>query len=234
MIKILLVEDSIELCSSLHEVFSRLSYSLQSVRCIYEAYDRLATQKYDLIIIDRHLPDGDGLEILEYMNSTLSVAPILMLTQKNSLGERLSGLRLGADDYLGKPFCTDELILRSENLLKKIKKVTALPLKVGAIELFEESVTVKIHEKVIKLRRKEFFILSFLIHHHDTLVTRQMLIDNVWNQSSIPTYSTIDVYIRRIRVILGKEQECIQTVRTYGYTFKSTPSFKMTTPLAVI
>lgn len=189
---------------------------------------------YDLLIIDRRLPDGDGVEILQFMHTTLCVTPILLLTEKNTLGDRLSGLRSGADDYLGKPFSIEELILRAENLLKKIKKVTSLPIKVGELELFEEKVTVKIHDKVIKLRRKEFFILAFLVHHHDTVVTRQMLIDNVWHQASIPTYSTIDVYIRRIRLLLGKDVDCIHTVRTYGYTFKSTPSCKMTTSLAVM
>lgn len=229
MNKILLIEDNLALLRTLHDVFPRENYLTQTARSLAHAYLQLAQKHYDLLIIDRHLPDGDGLEIAEHIHRSCSDTPILMLTDLNSVTDRVSGLRKGADDYLGKPFSTEELLLRAEKLVRKIPKTDTVSGQLGKIHLFADSGVVRIGLKKVHLRKREFGIFTFLVRHKNMLVSRQMLIDNLWPENEAPTQKTLDVYVRRIRLLLGKERWTVQTIRGYGYMARDriTPRFKM-------
>lgn len=201
----------------MHDSFPRTQYLMQTARSLSNAYSRLSKQHYDLLIIDRQLPDGDGLEIVEHLHGSNLDTPILMLTELNAAKERVRGLREGADDYLGKPFSLDELLLRAEKLVKKIRKTDFSCGQLGRIQLFGESGVVRIGLKKIELRKREFKIFAFLVRHKNMVVTRQMLIENLWPENDIPTYKTLDVYVRRIRLKLGSDRWAIKTIRGYGY-----------------
>jgi DNA-binding response OmpR family regulator len=220
MHKILIVEDNISLTSTLHQVLTQPFRKTQSVRTISEAYQKITQHKYDLVMLDRNLPDGDGLEIVQHMSKTKLETPILMLTEKNATSERVMGLRQGADDYLGKPFSVDELTLRVDNLLNKTKRMDDRNSPDERLHLFPASGVVQLGTRKFTFRRREYEIFAFLAHHKNAVVSRDMLINNLWVNEEVPTYSTIDVYIRRIRIILGGKSRIIQTIRSYGYRLK--------------
>ncbi len=220
MHKILIVEDNISLTSTLHQVLEQPFRRTQSVRTISEAYKKITQHKYDLVMLDRNLPDGDGIEIAEHMNSAKLDTPILMLTEKNATSERVRGLREGADDYLGKPFSMDELTLRVDKLLSKTKRMDHVQSADDHMHLFPLSGRIHIGTKKITLRHREFEIFAFLARHKNTVVSREMLVNNVWVNEEIPVRSTVDVYIRRIRLTLGNKRRIIQTIRGYGYRMK--------------
>lgn len=220
MHKILIVEDNIPLTTTLHKVLYQPFRRTQSVRTIGEAYKKITQNRYDLIMLDRNLPDGDGIELVEHMSSVKLDTPILMLTEKNATAERVRGLRQGADDYLGKPFSMDELTLRVDKLLTKTKKVEPIQSADDHLHMFPSSGKIQIGTKKVILRPKEYEIFAFLARHKNTVVSRERLVNNIWVNEEIPTYSTVDVYIRRIRLKLGNKRRIIQTLYGYGYRMK--------------
>ncbi len=220
MNKILLVEDSVQLLKTLHESLPLSQYKTRSARSVSNAYSQLADHKFDLLVVDRHLPDGDGLEIVEHLQKNRIETPILILTELNSLLERVRGLRGGADDYLGKPFALEEFQLRVERLIQKVKRLDSHYIKVGCVRLDPETGMVFVSRRPIRFRKREFEILSFLFRHKNTVISPQMLIENVWQENELPTLTTINVYIRRIRLMLGRQSKIIRTLRGYGYLVK--------------
>jgi DNA-binding response OmpR family regulator len=219
MQKILIVDDNVYLSRVMHHVLKGQPFVTQSASSVNQALKYLESHRYDLLVLDRVLPDGDGLEVLEYLHHMNLELPVLMISEKSAAEERILGLRQGADDYLGKPFSIEEFRLKVEKMTYKIKNASEKILQMHNIFLDEHAGTLQVGKKKSHLRKKELIILLFLLKHRNRLVTRESMIENLWVGEEVPTFATIDVYVRRLRIFLGKKRGLIKTVRGYGYLF---------------
>lgn len=218
MYTILVLEDDLELGKALKQVLTDAGYLVKQVATIAGAYDILGKTGFDLVIIDRMVGDGDGLEIAGFLKDVSFGTKVLFLTHKNEVADRVKGLESGADDYLGKPFQTRELLLRVKVLLHRQKLKDQEYLQLGELHLQPSSGRLKLADSECHLRKREAEILACLIRLHGSVVSKASLIEYVWqSQDDIPTHTTLEVYIRRLRMALGKQQSMIKTVRGFGY-----------------
>lgn len=217
--RILIVEDDVLLAQTLHHCLASKHTEVTITHTVAQALELVEERRFDLVLIDRILPDGEGLEVVEYLDDTYFSSRVLCLSEKRETDDRIYGLRKGADDYLVKPFSLPELLLRVNKLLQREKKLSQDVLIVGQVWLYPESGVVKYDETEKHLRRREMQILSYLFRHKNAVVTREMIIDRIWgNNDTTPAHITLDVYIRRIRILLGRHSKVIKTVRGFGYS----------------
>ena len=179
----------------------------------------LITQhKYSLIILDRVLPDGDGIDLVEKILEINYQARILVLSTKSSVKQRIKGFRLGVDEYLSKPFSYQELRLRVKNLLARQKIDSSEAISCGGIVLFPKTCSLVVDGNWSKIRPRESQILACLIYHKRFVVTDELLLDFVWGYTGrTPSHRSISVYIRRIRMYLGSRSQQLKTIRGVGY-----------------
>ncbi len=220
MSKILIVDDNFQL-TRLMNLYLASTHQTSLVFNLQQAIQAINRKQFDLFIIDRVLPDGDGLDLLQILQDKNSLTPVLMISNKNQVEERVRGLRHGADDYLGKPFSMDEFLLKVEKMLSITKRVRQQKIQIGEMTIYEKEGKVFTGEQEVRLRKQEFTILLFLALHKNHVISRDLLIDNLWDESNQPSYNTVDVYIRRIRMMLGKSGECLHTIRGYGYIVRT-------------
>lgn len=214
---ILLIEDDPLIARSLHQVLPS-HYQLETTTNLESSYKYLSKRRPALIVLDRTLPDGDGVELAEYITQLDQTSPLLILSGKSTVQDRIYGLRKGADDYLVKPFSTTELLLRIERLLNSTKHQRNNILHLGEVQLLLDQGKVVLGNHALRLRRREFQILSYLLRQQGRVVTREQLINHIWPDGTIPSYATIDVYIRRLRMMLGSYGKMIKTVKGFGYS----------------
>ena len=178
------------------------------------------TQQFDLIVLDRMLPQVDGLTVLRTLRASGSRVPVLLLSALGEVDQRVAGLRAGADDYLVKPFAFSELEARIDALVRRTapEGPTTL-LKVGDLELDLMTRSVKRGEVSIELQPREFRLLEYLMRHAGQVVTRTMLLEHVWDYHFDPQTNVIDVHVSRLRAKIdrGFEPQLLHTVRGAGY-----------------
>jgi DNA-binding response OmpR family regulator len=220
--RILIVENDKTLRRSLTTYLIEKSYHCLGTSTLATAYELLDQFTFDLVILDRLLDDGDGIELIKYLQEVSYPTKILVLSQKHELQERLVGLKDGADDYLGKPFSLKELMLKIEMLLKRHKMLPEDQLRLQDITLYTEAALLCISNKCKTIRRRETDILACLIRYQNRVVSKEQIIATVWkNEPLLPTYTTVDVYIRRLRIHLGDKSHYLVTVRGLGYMMAS-------------
>ncbi|MBW7943863.1 response regulator transcription factor [Patescibacteria group bacterium] len=219
---VLLVEDDPLVARSIAQVLPK-QYTMTTTSNLESSYRYLAEERPALIVLDRALPDGDGLELVEYMTQLDHTAPLLVLSRKSTVQDRINGLRKGADDYLIKPFSTTELLLRIERLLYSTKHRKEEAIRFGELELLLDKGQVILGKHILRLRRREFQVLSYLVRQNGRVVTRDQLINHIWPDGKIPSYATIDVYIRRLRMMLGPYGSIVRTIKGYGYLAEPLP-----------
>lgn len=215
---ILIVENNALLATTLLEHLKSKKYFCTICDSIETAIAELERFSYDLIILDRVLDDGDGIEVAEFVSDFNYQTKILILSDLSQTNDRIQGLEKGADDYLAKPFSLTELTIKIHKLLhtQKIKDVEQLTL--GDITIVPDTGELCINDKKLLVRKKEIRLLACLIRHKNQVVSREKIIDLVWEGSyELPTQSTLDVYVRRLRITLGKYKSYIKTVRGFGY-----------------
>lgn len=216
---LLIVEDDRHLASTLFSTLKSETRQISLADTVESAFQSLNQRKFDLVLLDRKLPDGDGLMIASHLKEQESASRILCLSQLGEVDERVTGLRSGVDDYLPKPFSLRELEFKIEKLLSLERRVDRAVLRAGEVSLLADSGEVRYDDRYITLRKKEAEILECLVRHKNNVMTREQIIDWVWpNQEVAPTQITLDVYIRRLRMLLGKHSSLIKTVRGYGYS----------------
>lgn len=217
MKKILLIEDDTSLVDLLTKSLGP-TYQISCSDTLSKSYDLLEKEVYELVLIDRILPDGDALELVEYIRETTKQTKIIAISQLYQVQEKIKGLELGADDYLPKPFALGELKLKIKNLLSYERKSEISELKLGSLCFYPESGEVLMGEKISKLRKKESAILECLFKYKNRVVSREKIVEEVWShQDNLPTQTTLDVYIRRIRILLQEYGSKIITKRGFGY-----------------
>ncbi len=217
--KILLIEDDREtgkyIVKGLNENGYTIDYAAEGNDGLYFAMNN----DYDLIIIDRMLPGIDGLSIIKMLRSVEKRMPILILSALGDVDERVEGLKAGGDDYLTKPYAFSELLARIEALLRRGKETSMQSLQVGSLKMNLENYTVTRKGKKIELKPREFRLLEYLVRHKDHIVTRTMLLENVWDYNFDPQTNVIDVHISRLRSKIDKgfDKQLIKTIRGIGY-----------------
>lgn len=223
--KILVVEDE-------HRIANTIKQGLEQERYIVDvAYDGIkgldlaASEDYDLCLLDLMLPGIDGLSICKELRKRYIHTPILILTAKGQIHEKVEGFDSGADDYLTKPFSFEELLARIRALMRRPKNTVHTMLRVGNLALDTISYEVKRNKRSILLTQKEFSLLEFLMRHSDTIVTKEQIIRHVWDYDADILPNTVEVYIRNIRNKIdkpfGNSKPLIQTIRGFGYRIGS-------------
>ncbi|WP_031483961.1 response regulator transcription factor [Maridesulfovibrio frigidus] len=221
--KILIVDDDRKLCDVLKRGLKENAYV---VDCAYDGKEGECyadTHSYDLIILDVMLPSKDGLAICKDLRRKNITTPILMLTARDTVEDRVRGLDTGADDYLTKPFAFAELLARARALLRRDNPSKSSKLSVGELLLDTKSREVHWKSEPIELTTKEYVILEYLMRNPNAVVTRTMIESHAWDYDLDSISNLVDVYIRRIRQKIDPEQgkQIIQTVRGAGYRMKS-------------
>ena len=197
--RILIVEDDEELADALVESLTDASYAVDLARNGERARDLVSVNNYDLIILDRKIPPPDGLELLGRWREAGVSAPVLMLTADGDVRDRVEGLDLGADDYLGKPFAFAELHARLRSLLRRCDKPLVSKLTAGDVVMDRDAHRVTVGGNPVHFSPKEFALLEYLLLKKNEVVSRAELSEHVWDESSDPGSNVIDVLIHRVR-----------------------------------
>ncbi len=220
--RVLVVEDERRLAGIIKRGLLEEGYSVDNAYDGEEAEYMAETTPYDLIILDIMLPRKDGVAVCRALRLKKVNTPILMLTAKDSVADRVTGLDSGADDYQIKPFAFSELLARVRALLRREAVPKTPQLQVGDLVMDTLTREVRRGQKKIELTTKEYSILEYFMRHPNVVMTRTMLEENVWDYEFDGMSNIIDVYVRRLRRKIDAEGEdsLIQTVRGAGYRLK--------------
>lgn len=218
--KILLVEDNQKLSRYIKEALEQKSYSVERASD-GEAGEQLALREsFDVIILDLMLPLRDGITVCKHLRAKNVMTPILMLTAKGELEDKVEGLDSGADDYLVKPFELPELLARIRSLLRRPQEKEQETLAVGDIVLDSTRYAVEKEGSALSLTLREYAVLEYLMRNRDRVVTRDQILEHCWDFAYDSFSNIVDVYIKRLREKLDDEHtEHIKTVRGVGYQF---------------
>lgn len=219
--RILLVEDDAELASILTSGFREHHIEVVAAETFQEGQRRAALGQYGVIILDVMLPGGDGFELCRRIREKGIDTPILMLTARGGVEDRVSGLEAGADDYLAKPFAFKELLARVRALARRQPAIKEERKSVGDLEIDLRAREVKRGGQPIVLTAKEWDLLQLLVEHQGMVVTRQQITDRVWDENHDPFTNVLEVLVRRLRRKIddGFEPKLIHTLRGAGYRF---------------
>ena len=212
--RILVVEDEHKIASSIKRGLEQEGYAVDVAYDGEQGYDLASSESYDAIVLDLMLPKIDGLTICSKLREEEKHTPILILTSKGFLSDRVNGLNTGADDYLVKPFAFEELLARLRALLRRPKNGGLARLVYKDLELDSVNFEVKMSGKKINLSRKEFALLEYLMRNSGKIVSKDNIIDHVWSYDADILPNTVEVYIGYLR---KKISGLIQTVRGFGY-----------------
>ena len=218
--RVLIVEDEAKTAAYLAKGLREHGFVADVADDGRDGLQRAQTETYDIAILDVMLPGRDGWSVLQELRSSGNALPVLFLTARDSVSDRVRGLELGADDYLVKPFAFSELLARLEALLRRAgpgQENTTL--RVGDLEMDLLTRKVTRQNKRVYLHPREFRLLEYLMRHAGQVVTRTMLLENVWEYHFDPQTNVIDVHISRLRQKIDKPYDTaiLQTVRGAGY-----------------
>ncbi len=221
--RILIIDDDQKFCDVLKRGLEENSYA---VDCVYNGEDGeyyAESNSYDLIILDIMMPQKDGIQVCQDLRSKKINSPILMLTAKDTVADRVQGLDIGADDYLIKPFAFTELLARLRALLRREGISKSTEINIGDLVLNTKTREVWWKQKLIDLTTKEYAILEYLMRNPNAVVTRTMIETHAWDYDFDSISNLVDVYIRRIRQKIDPElgKQIIQTIRGAGYRIKA-------------
>ena len=221
--RILVAEDERDLNGIITTCLEREHYSVDSCHDGREALDYLECAEYDAVILDIMMPVTDGLSVLKEMRQKNNSTPVLLLTAKDSIEDRVTGLDAGANDYLVKPFAFEELLARIRVLLRKPAQTPKTCYKVADLEVHMDTQQVLRGGREVKLSGKEFALLRYMVQNEGIVLSRDKLEEHLWNFDYAGGSNVIDVYIRYLRKKLdeGHEPKLIHTVRGSGYVLKA-------------
>lgn len=227
--RILLVEDETKVGEALSTGLQAEGYEITWAQTGEEGFFNASSQAFDLIVLDVMLPGRDGIEVLQTLRKQGSKTPVLLLTAKDAIEDRVLGLDAGADDYLVKPFAFAELSARLRALLRRNKpEVAAGVLTIATLEIDPIKRTVTRESQRIDLTAREFELLEYLARNHDRVVSREMLARDVWKETgrATPLDNVIDVHVARLRRKMDDpfEAKLLHTVRGVGFTLSESGS----------
>lgn len=219
--RILAVEDEHRIANAIKKGLEQERYAVDVCYTGSIGYDLALTEDYDAIILDLMLPGIDGVTLCRKLRKQSIHTPILMLTAKGQLSDKVGGLDAGADDYLTKPFSFEELLARIRALTRRPRQTLPIKLTVADLTLDTAAFQVARSGIPIKLSSKEFALLEYLMRHAGTICSKEQLINHVWNYDADILPNTVEVYIRNVRTKIDlpfkEKKPLIQTVRGFGY-----------------
>lgn len=220
--RILVIEDEIKIAGAVKKGLELKGFAVDMAHDADKGIAYARDPDYDVIVLDRMLPGSmDGVKLCQTLRSEGISTPILMLTARGTIGDKVEGLNSGADDYLVKPFSFDELTARVRALLRRPSIQVGTELQVGDLTLDTNSYQVKRAGQDIRLSQKEFSLLEYFMHHPGQVITKEMIINHVWDEDADVLPNTIEVYIGYLRNKIdrpfAKQKPLIQTQRGFGY-----------------
>jgi len=219
--RILVVEDEHKIANAIKKGLEQESFAVDVAYEGTTGYDLASTEDYDLIVLDLLLPGIDGMEICRKLRADKIHTPILILTAKGQLEDKVNGLNAGADDYLVKPFAFEEFLARVRALMRRPQETVQTVLTCQDLSLNPQTYEVKRGETIIPLSSKEFSLLEYLLRHPGRIFTKDQIIGHVWNYDADILPNTVEVYIGYLRNKIDrpfpKKPALIHTVRGFGY-----------------
>ncbi len=227
--QILVVEDEKKLAGALQKGLEAEKYSVRVVHTGEDAFFLVSTERFDLLLLDIMLPGRDGLDILRALRQKNSTIPVLILTSKDAVEDRVRGLKAGADDYLVKPFAFPELLARVEAIARRSKRAEESPaMKLADLEMDVLRHFASREGRELTLTSREFELLEYLLRHQGRVVSREMLARDVWNETGryTPLDNVIDVHIAHLRQKLDEPwgKKLLHTVRGVGFVLREEKS----------
>ncbi len=223
--KVLLIEDEKELSASIETYLKQENYLCETALTYNQAEEKINLYQYDCIIVDISLPDGNGLDIIRELKENQSETGIIIISAKNSLDDKLSGLGIGADDYLTKPFHLSELNARIKSIIRRRNFSGKKELLFNEIRIIPEAMQVFVNEKLIILTKKEFDLLIYFLSNKDRVLTKESLAEHLWGEvmDTADSFDFIYTHIKNIRrkVMEKGGRDYIQTIYGMGYKFLS-------------
>ena len=219
--KILVVEDEEKIARALQRGLEQERFSVEIALDGAAGLAAAEADEYDVIVLDRMLPEMDGMEVCRTLRGAGNKTPILMLTAKDQVRDRVAGLNAGADDYLVKPFAFEELLARLYALLRRPSQTTDVVIKVADLELDPTSFTAKRAGRLIKLSAKEFALLEYLMRNEGQVLSKEKIIDHVWEYDADVLPNNVEVFIGYLRRKVDQPfsgPNLIHTARGFGYS----------------
>jgi len=217
--RLLLVEDNERFAALLKQGLTTAGFMVDVLSTAQDAAAALRTSRFEIVVLDLGLPDSDGLEVLAEMRRRQDATPVLILTARGSLRDRVTGLQSGADDYLVKPFALEELVARLQALLRRPGNLLGVALKLGNLTLETVGRQVFVNERPIFFSPREIAVLEHLLRRSGRVVAKTLLEDNLYGLSQEIGSNAVEVYIHRLRKHLGEVGASvhIHTLRGVGY-----------------
>ena len=217
--KVLLVEDEHKIANSIKQGLELENFVVDLAHTGTLGLDLALSEKYDVIILDRLLPEIEGVEIIRTIRSKNIHTPIILLTAKGQIEDKVEGLNAGADDYIVKPFSFSELLARIKAVARRPEKSLGSRLSLSDLMMDTEKYTVARAGKQISLSSKEFMLLEFLLRHPNQTIKKEQIIRQVWDYDADVLPNSVEVYIKHLRDKIDRNysKKLIQTVRGFGY-----------------
>ncbi len=218
--RILVVEDEAKVASFIARSLGEAGYAVDVSHQGHEALDQALASDYDLILLDVMLPEIDGWEILARYREGGGNSPVMMLTARDAVEDKVRGLDSGADDYLTKPFALTELLARTRALLRREDRNPPI-LQIADLALNPATREVKRSEQKVNLSTREYALLEYFMRHQDRILSRSTVLEHVWDYTFDPETNVVDVYVSYLRnkIDKGFEPQLIHTIRGVGYRF---------------
>ena len=219
--RILVVEDEHRIANTIKKGLVQERYAVDVAYNGNDGFDLASTEDYDLIILDLMLPGINGIDICKALRKNNNHTPILMLTAKGQMQDKIQGLDAGADDYLTKPFSFEEFLARIRALARRPKPISNPILSIGDLTLNPKAYTTTRMDKPIQLTSKEFSLLEYMMRNVDKILTKELITNHVWNYDADILPNTVEVYIRNLRNKIDRpftnSHALIHTIRGFGY-----------------
>ncbi|MGY3531266.1 MULTISPECIES: response regulator transcription factor [Bradyrhizobium] len=223
--RVLLVEDQPDMVVALRAALARHDMLVDHAPDLLEAEAIAAAGSYDAIVLDRQLPDGDGLSLIPKLRASGNTVPVLVLTARGELADRISGLDSGADDYLGKPFAFEELLARLRALLRRPANVQQDAARIGRLSFDFAHREASVDGRPLEMPRRERLVLETLVHRMGRMVQRSALMEAVYGLDDDVQPNALDTHVSRLRRRLAEADAgvTINGVRGLGYVLRETP-----------
>ena len=225
MPRILVVEDDIDIAELIAHYLTGAGHTVERLTSGRDVLPRLRREPVDLVILDIMLPGLDGLRICDAMRADPATAaiPVIMLTARGEEADRISGLEQGADDYVTKPFSPKELTARVNALLRRLTRPATALARYGPITIDPDRHQVTLDGDDVRLTAKEFLLLQYLVQHRGRVLSRDLLLSDVWGYHYTGGTRTVDVHGRRLRENLPVLADAIETIKQFGYKLADRP-----------
>ncbi len=223
-IKILLVEDERKLARVIGRQLTRANYEVDIVHDGQSAINNILSEEYHIIVLDLNIPNKSGIEVLNEIRSKSYLTPVLIISARDTVKDKVIGLEIGADDYLTKPFDSSELLARIQAILRRSGTLRTAILKAHDLSMDMVKRTVMRGDKKINLTQTEFSLLEFFLRNKNTILTRRRIAEQVWGYKFETGTNIVDVYVSYLRDSIDKEfqKKLIETIRGEGFMLKDT------------